>query len=56
MSFQVLYQMNSPFKFAVTHGGKLQNMKLEVNAAMKITSTRLVGRLVDDPLNMLKTH
>ena len=29
---------------------KLQNLKLESNAAMKIASARLVGKLIDDPL------
>ena len=29
--------------------GKLQSLKLDGNAAMKIASTRLVGKLVDDP-------
>ena len=60
MSFQILYQDEAVLsnlqwhtggKFAVAHMcGKLQNLKLEGNAAMKVASTRLVGKLVDDPL------
>ena len=30
--------------------GKLQNLKSEGNAVMKIASTRLVGKLIDDPI------
>ena len=29
---------------------KLQNLKMEGNATMKVVSTRLVRKLVDDPL------
>ena len=51
MSFQVLYQDEAvPSNFLRHTYGKLQNLKLEGNAAMKIERTRLVGKLVDDTL------
>ena len=51
MSFQILYQDKAVSSNLLWHMcGKLQNLKLDGNAAMKIASTRLVGKLIDDPL------
>ena len=49
MSFHILYQDEAvPLNLLSHTCGKLQNLKLEGNAAIKIVSTRLVGKLVDD--------
>ena len=50
MSFQILYQ-DIVFSNLLWHTCvKLQNLKMKGNAAMKIASTILVGKLTDDPL------
>ena len=51
MSFQILYQDEVVPSNLLRHMcGKLKNLKLEGNAAMKIACTKLFGILVDDPL------
>ncbi len=48
MSFQILYQNEAvPSNLQWLTCGKLQNLKLEDNATMKVASTRLVGALVE---------
>ena len=51
MSFLILYQDEAvPSNFLWPMCDKLQNLKLEGNAVIKIASTRLDGKPIDDPL------
>ena len=46
MSFQILYQNKAVPSYLLWHTyGKLLNLNLEVNAAIKLGSTKLVGKL-----------
>ena len=51
MSFQILHEDEAVPSYLLRHMcGKLQHLELQGNAVMLIASTRLVGKLVDDPL------
>ena len=51
MNFQILHEDEAVPSYLLRHMcGKLQNLELQGNAVMLIASTRLVGKLVDDPL------
>ena len=51
MSFLILYKDEAVATNLQWHMcEKLQDLKLDGNAAMKIPCTRLVGKVVDDPL------